>query len=225
MNAKFRTCRVSYGGIAVAKIHLIASTVLILSSVAGSQPRPAEPTLDQVRAATERFRDVKVALAEGYIRDPMDECITATGIGYPRHEGTMGIHYVRMDLLGISGPPNPRVDGTSTYTDFNKPAILIYEPQTNGSLELVAVENLVFKKAWHDAGNAKRPTFHGVPYDYMEDDPTTKPDEGHMFTPHYDRHLWLYRENPNGVFGQFNPNVSCAAHKPAAHAAAGAMKH
>lgn len=30
----------------------------------------AEPTLDAVRKATLRFRDVKVALAEGYLRDP-----------------------------------------------------------------------------------------------------------------------------------------------------------
>jgi hypothetical protein len=37
-----------------------------------------------------------------------------------------------------------------------------------------------------------------------------------MFEPHYDRHVWLYRENPNGVFAQFNPRVSCAAHVAAA---------
>ena len=31
-----------------------------------------------------------------------------------------------------------------------------------------------------------------------------------MFEPHYDRHVWLYRENPNGVFTPFNPAVTCA---------------
>lgn len=178
-----------------------------------AQP-PSEPTLEQVRAATERFRDVKVALAEGYVADPMDECVTAAAVGYPSHEGAMGIHYVRMDLLGINGPPNPRVAGTSTYTDFNKPSVLIYEPEADGSLKLVAVENLVFTKAWEAAGNKKRPSFHGTPYNYMADDPATKIDEGHMFEPHYDLHVWLYRENPAGVFAQFNPDVSCAAHKP-----------
>src|SRR5690606_4984147 len=35
-------------------------------------PGPGEPTLDQVRAATERYRDVQVALADGYVRDPFD---------------------------------------------------------------------------------------------------------------------------------------------------------
>ena len=37
----------------------------------------------------------------------------------------------------------------------------------------------------------------------------TPADEAHMFEPHYDRHVWLYRDNPNGVFAQFNPKVSC----------------
>ena len=96
------------------------------------------------------------------------------------------------------------------HTDFRNPAILIYEPQADGTLVLVAVENLVFAKAWHDAGHQRPPSFHGVEYDSMKDDPATAVDEAHMFEPHYDRHVWLYRDNPNGVFAQFNPNVSCA---------------
>jgi hypothetical protein len=187
------------------------------------QAPSAEPTLDQVRAATSRFQDVNVALAEGYKRDPMDECVTAADIGRPAAEGAMGIHYARDDLLGISGPPNPRVSGTGTYTDFNKPAILLYEPQADGSLKLVAVENLVFKKAWAAAGHLQPPTYQGVPYNSMQDDPATPNiDEGHMFEPHYDRHVWLFRDNPKGVYAQFNPNVNCAAYKPAHREA---MKH
>lgn len=176
----------------------------------------AEPTLDQVRAATERFRDVKVALAEGYIRDPMDHCVVAPDIGRPIADGAMGVHYIRMDLLGVSGPPNPRITGSGTHTDFNKPAILLYEPREDGSLELVGIENLVFKEAWSAAGNTQPPSYQGVAWNSMEDDPATPIDEGHMFAPHYDRHVWLYRENPKGIYEQFNTNVSCAAHKPSA---------
>ena len=184
---------------------------------------PSEPTLQQVRAATERFRDVNVALAEGYVRDPMNICDTADMMGKPASLGAMGIHFFRPDLLGISAPPNPRVDGNGTHTDFSKPAILIYEPQADGSLQLVAVENLVFAKAWHEAGNERPPSFHGVEYDSMKDDPATAIDEAHMFEPHYDRHVWLYRDNPNGMFAQFNPNVGCAHHtaKMASHDAHG----
>jgi hypothetical protein len=166
-----------------------------------------------VRHATERFRDVKVALAEGYIRDPFDVCETAEMMGRPRELGAMGIHYFRPDMLGITAPPAPRVNGNGTHTDFRRPSILIYEPQADGSVELVAVENLVFAKAWREAGHRERPTFHGVPYDSMADDPNTPVDEAHMFEPHFDRHVWIYRENPNGVFTPLNPAVSCANHR------------
>jgi len=179
--------------------------------------KPTDPTLEQVRAATERFRDVKVALAEGYVRDPGDICDTAEMMGKPAALGAMGIHFAHPRLLGFQEGPGERVNGNGTHTDFLKPGVLIYEPQADGTLELVAVENLVFLKAWHDAGHAAPPSFQGALYDRMADDPTTKLDEAHMFEPHYDRHVWLYRENPNGVFTPFNPNVNCKAHKPAAH--------
>ena len=183
-------------------------------------PGPGEPTLEEVRAATERFQDVKVAIAEGYI-DPGNSCETAAHMGMPKELGGMGIHYFRPDLLGITAPPNPRVTGSGTHTDFRKPAILIYEPRADGSLELVAVENLVFEKAWKEAGNTERPTFHGVPYEHMFDDPATAADEAHMFEPHFDRHVWLYKTNPKGVFTPFNPAVTCEHHKGPQSAHAG----
>ncbi len=172
----------------------------------------ADPDLATVRRATERFRDVKVALAEGYLRDPRNICDSAELMGRPAALGAMGIHFIRPDLLGITAPPSPRVNGTGTHTDFTRPAVLIYEPQRDSSLELVAVENLVFASAWEKAGHTSPPTYLGVPWDRMADDPSTTIDEAHMFEPHYDRHVWLYRENPNGVFAQFNPNVSCKHH-------------
>ncbi len=74
-----------------------------------STPGPGEPTLAEVRRLTERFRDVNVALAEGYIRDPFDMCETAEMMGRPAALGAMGIHFFRPDLLGITRPPSPRV--------------------------------------------------------------------------------------------------------------------
>jgi hypothetical protein len=184
---------------------------------ASSTPKAGEPSLAEIRRTTERFRDIKVALAEGYIRDPANMCDTAEMMGKPRELGAMGIHYFRPDRLGITAPPNPRVNGAGTHTDFSKPAILIYEPQADGSLDLIAVENLVFAKAWKEAGHDTPPSFHGVVYDTMIDDPATAVDEAHMFEPHHDRHVWLYRENPNGVFAQYNPRVSCEHHRAGGH--------
>jgi len=190
--------------------------------LAPGAPTPAapEPSLAEVRAATERYQDERVALADGYVRDPGGMCDSAEMMGRPAALGAMGIHYFRPDLLGISAV-SPRVSGTGTHTDFAKPAVLIYEPQADGSVKLVAVENLVFIKAWEAEGHKSPPTFQGVAWDRMEDDPATPVDEAHMFEPHYDRHVWLFRDNPNGIYAQFNPKVSCA-HQPMKMAAAAA---
>src|SRR5687768_1661653 len=194
------------------RLFAAAAAALALCAAAPA-PAQSEPDLAAVRAAAERFRDVNVALAEGYVRDPLNLCDTAAMMGRPAELGAMGIHFFRPDLLGITAPPSPRVDGNGVHTDFLRPGILIYEPQADGSLELVAVENLVFQRSWHAAGNSDPPAYRGVRYDTMADNPATAIDEAHMFEPHYDRHVWIYRENPNGVFAQFNPRVTCAHHR------------
>jgi hypothetical protein len=199
----------------IAPTAALAAAALSTAVLAATVTLPnRDPSLAEVRKATERFRDIKVALAEGYIRDPFDLCDTADMMGKPASLGAMGVHYLRPDLLKVAPPKDPsaRVNGESTHTDFRKPAVLIYEPQANGSYELVAVENLVFQKAWKAAGHEKPPSFRGVVYETMQDDPATPIDEAHMFEPHFDRHVWLYRKNPNGIFAPFNPAVSCAYH-------------
>ena len=153
---------------------------LALALAAAAPPVPArDPSLADVLAATQRFRDDKVAETEGYVREPTNTCETADMMGRPIADGAMGVHYLRPDLLGITAPPNPRVDGNGTHTDFLKPGVLIYEPRADGSMELVAVENLVFAKSWHAAGHTKPPSFQGVPFDPMVDDPATPLDEAH----------------------------------------------
>src|SRR5688572_15972493 len=147
----------------MSKSLMIVPLALVLAAATPPASVPArDPSLAEVLAATERFRDVKVAEAEGYVREPSNTCETADMMGRPIADGAMGVHYLRADLLGITAPPNPRVDGNGTHTDFLKPGVLIYEPQADGSMELVAVENLVFAKSWHAAGNSKPPIFQGV---------------------------------------------------------------
>jgi hypothetical protein len=191
----------------------VAGLLLALQSTAWADDA-AE--IAQIRAATERFKDVRVALAEGFMPDPANMCVTAEMEGQPAERGVMGIHYFRPDLLGITGT-TPRVAGTGTHTDFMNPGVLVYEPQADGSLELVAVENLVFEKGWKAAGNAEPPSFAGHPYVHMVDDPSTPVDEAHGFEPHYELHAWVSRENPNGPFVPFNPTATCEHHQHTAH--------
>lgn len=198
-----RRCRMN------GRLSAAAGMFLILAACSRAA---GEPTLDQVRAAAERYRDVDVAIAEGYTTD--NKCVTAEMLGFPAEQGGMGLHYVRRDLLGLPDKPEGRVAGTGTYTDFSRPAMLVYEPQADGSLELVAVENLVFKQAWEAAGNRRPPSFRGTPYLLLEDNPATPIDEAHNFEPHYELHAWVFRDNPLGTFAPFNPNVTCRHHKP-----------
>lgn len=171
----------------------------------------AEVDLDELRNAVTKYKDVSVALADGYIT-PDNLCVSAAGEGLPPELGAMGIHYIHPALLEITAT-EPRVDGKATHTDWTKPSILIYEPQADGSLELVAVENLVFEAAWTASGNTEQLVLNGRSWDHMADDPATAGDEAHGFAPHFDQHVWLFRENPMGQLMPFNPNVTCEHHK------------
>ncbi len=81
------------------------------------------PLADHVRAANERFKDVKVALAEGYAPIPC-----ASGID----GGAMGVHYVKAALIGES-------------VDIRQPQAVMYEPKGDGRMELIAVEYITTK--------------------------------------------------------------------------------
>lgn len=209
---------------------LPAALALLLVSPAEVRPQalaePAVPTaaelasrsaalnraLPALREATARFEDVEGALAEGYVPDPMNLCISASSEGYPSQLGGMGIHYFRPDLLGLAAT-EPRIDGTGTHTDFRRPSVLVYVPDEEGTLHLGAIENIVFVEAWRAGGNSEPPEFHGHEYWKMIDNPTTADvDEAHIFEPHYELHLWIHEENPLGVTFPFNPRVSCTAH-------------
>ena len=189
---------------------LMLLSACVMGQVGGAVADEASE-IAAVRAAAEKYQDVKLALADGYIADPENHCVTAEMSGFPAEYGAMGIHYFNPQLLKVTAT-EPRVDGESTYTDWSKPSILIYEPQADGSLELVSVENLVFLKSWEAAGNSAPPEFAGRVWDYMADDPATPGDEAHGFAPHYDQHVWAFRENPEGNLTPFNPAVTCEHH-------------
>lgn len=190
---------------------LVAAAAVAAAGFTAPVAQADEYDLAKLRTATEKYMDVNVALADGYIPDPSGHCVDAGAEGLPAELGGMGIHYLHPALLQITGD-QPRVDGTGTHTDFHRPAILLYEPQADGSLVLVGIENLVFEESWKAMGNDGPPVINGRPWDHMADNPDTAADEAHGFMPHYDQHVWLFRENPAGPLEPFNPNVSCAHH-------------
>jgi hypothetical protein len=182
-----------------------AALLILLPGCSDASADEAGAALDAIRSETEKYRDVAVAIADGYERDPLDTCETAAHLGQPAELGAMGIHYLRRDLLGITTDEN-RLDARGTHTDFLQPAALLYEPQADGSLVLVGLENVVSAEAWRAAGNRRPPSFHGVGYHHH------LADAMRVIPEHYDLHLWLYRENPDGLHAQYNRDVSCRHH-------------
>jgi hypothetical protein len=176
-----------------------AQVVAPADALAAKPEWAGDPGLSQalatVRAATAQFHDIDVALAAGY------------ALGSPcesRAEGAMGHHYPNRTLMGtrgVRGTP-PLVWGDDAVIDVQRPEVLLYEPQADGSMRLVAVEYLVFAAAW-DAVNSEPPTFAGVPFEYKAGV------DAHGFEPHYELHVWVWRQNPLGTFYAWNPKVSC----------------
>lgn len=135
-------------------------------------PSNVNQQLAAARAGTAGFHDVDTAEAAGYA--PEGSCVE-----HPT-DGGMGYHYLNTG---------------HTALDPAKPQLVLYEPQANGRLRLVAVEYL-------------------VPYEVMsEDGPAPRLFEQDFHpTPHLNAwtlHVWLWRSNPSGMFAEFNPRVSC----------------
>ena len=82
------------------------------------------PLVDQVRAANDRFKNVSVAVAEGYAPIPCTSGIDG---------GAMGVHYVNANFL------------KDTTVDLRRPQAVMYEPMADGEMALVAVEYITFK--------------------------------------------------------------------------------
>jgi len=82
------------------------------------------PLADHVRAANDRFKDVSVAVAEGYKPIP---CVS--GID----GGAMGVHYVNGAYL------------KGEAVDIKRPQAVMYEPTPEGKMVLVGVEYITFK--------------------------------------------------------------------------------
>lgn len=134
---------------------------------------PATPevrsALAQTRAAVAPFHRVDAAVAAGYL--PAPECV----------EG-MGVHHA--DLAAVLDPA----------VDPSHPEVLVYEPQADGSMRLVAVEFVVL-----DLGQP-RPTYAGVGFD----GPSLL---GGM--PVYTLHAWTGLHNDHGIFTPHNEASTC----------------
>jgi len=185
----------NWSSILVAAALVVGATSLARAQSAHSHPGPGQELLqDQkrkggalvrtVREATERFKDVNIAEAEGY--HLQFGCVTGPDAG------AMGMHFVNGPLVG---------DG---LIDATKPEIVIYEPQPNGSLKLIGADYLVLADQWN-ATHTSAPELMGQLFHFFE-----APNRFGL-PPFYTLHVWAWKDSPTGTFVNWNTNVSCDA--------------
>ena len=144
------------------------------------EPEGGSGSLEEVRAATSQFLELADAIDAGFVPFAIDGSATPTC--FDSDSGGMGVHYVR------------NVDGV---TDPLDPEALVYELAEDGQSSLVAVEYVVPQEFVEDEiGNVVAlPELHGQQF------------HKHASLPLYILHAWIWEENPEGVFADFNPAV------------------
>jgi hypothetical protein len=135
-----------------------------------------------VRQATERFKNVAVAESEGYVLH--FGCVSGS------EYGSMGLHYVNPTFLA------------SGVLDVTRPQVLLYEPLPGGGKRLIGADYLVFADAWN-AAHSSPPQIMGQLLHLFE-----APNRFRL-PAFYTLHVWAWKDNPNGAFVNWHPNVSC----------------
>jgi hypothetical protein len=165
--------------VALLGMTAFAGTVLATST---------QDELAQVRQATAQFHRPEAAIDAGYelgyLNGAGNRIITGC-IANPTL-GAMGYHYFNKALID------------DNEIDVLKPEGLVYAPAADGGLKLVAVEYVVPGPASNPPGPAEAPTVFGM--------------DMHILVPavgFHTLHAWIWSHNPAGMFGHWNPEVTC----------------
>jgi hypothetical protein len=98
-------------------------------------------------------------------------------------EGGMGLHF-----------GNPKfIDGKARV---NEPELLLFEPQKNGQMRLVGIEYII--PYTELSRESEPPVLFGRQF--------SRVDSFQL----WGMHAWVWKENPSGMFADWNPTVSCA---------------
>ena len=96
----------------------------------------------------------------------------------------MGYHYIHTGLLDLT-------------VDALQPEAMVYVPGPNGQFKLGAVEYIVPAADWDANGHTEPPSLLGHHFHLNQD------------LGVYVLHAWIWRQNPLGIFEDWNPNVTC----------------
>jgi hypothetical protein len=154
-----------------------------LSLLAGCSDDPSGTSESQdlttLKNLTAPYQDFDAANAAGY-NAPFMGC-------FANDSGAMGIHY-----------QNTSIDLTATPS-VTKPPFLMYEPQQDGTYELVGVEYVKAAPATDPA-----PVLFDQKFTY------------NAGLQVWALHVWAWKDNPSGLYANWNPTVSCQFAPPPA---------
>lgn len=153
------------------------------SKTTDPKAKPDAAQLAKVRKATLKYRDVRKAIADGYMKT--DKCHAEPG-------GAMGFHYVHKTRV------------LDREVDATKPEVLLYGPKKGGGVQLNGVEYFVVDA---DQKLSTRDKDLPKPLGHAFDGPMAGHEPG--MPVHNDLHVWLYAKNPKGLFAPLNPKVKC----------------
>ncbi|GAA2170189.1 hypothetical protein [Pedococcus bigeumensis] len=174
----------------LAATALTGSVVAAIGAGAGSASAydrsPRQDGLAAARAATAKYHDIRKAT-------DFTELDDAAGIAcIDNPAGGMGVHLVNGSRL-------------DSVLDPALPEALVYEPQADGSMKLGALEYVILASDWKDPG---APKLFGQSFEYQPG-PGEANQNRFGLPAFWELHLWVWNENPRGIFDDWNPKVSC----------------
>ncbi len=170
---------------------LCALTILLsLGALSGASANgDSTPLIDKVRRATAQFKDINVAISEGWV--PATPCVSGPDTG------AMGVHFVLPARISMG------------VLNAEQPEALIYEPMPGGAMRLVGVEFIVLASVWasNNPGGGV-PALEGNLLNYIG-----APNR-YGLPAFYELHVWAWEHNPKGSYADWNTLVTCE-HQPA----------
>lgn len=151
------------------------------------KPTPQENALVQaVREATARFKSVTSVSGPGEGYELAFGCVSGGDFG------AMGLHYLNSSLVG---------DGE---VDVAHPEIVLFEPTGDGHIRITGADYLVYAEDWEAKHPGQGPPQLMGQLFHLFDSPNR-----FGLKPFYTLHVWAWKDNPNGTFVNWNPDVSC----------------
>ncbi|MFC9336181.1 hypothetical protein [Arthrobacter sp. NPDC057009] len=163
---------------------LVAAAVLAAGSLPGTAAGSSvlHDDDDDDSKLTSQQRDLVETLRD--VTEDYRSLDEAMEDGYKKVTGC--VEKARVGAMGFHYAKNSLIDAK---TDAHHPEILVYMPNRHGRYKLVAVEFLSTAK--------KRPVIAGVKFD------------NGPFPKTFALHAWVWRENPDGMFAAYNPDLKC----------------